>query len=52
MEDMLVALLADNNTNDWTVGLKFVQFQKNSSYHCGIRRSPFAALFGSEVKVV
>ena len=48
---MLVAWLADNNTNDWTVGLKYVQFQKNSSHHSGIRRTPFAALLGSEVKV-
>ncbi|KAK3884477.1 hypothetical protein Pcinc_011246 [Petrolisthes cinctipes] len=48
---MLVAWLSDNNTTDWTVGLKFVQFQKNSSYHSGIKRSPFAALFGSDAKV-
>ncbi|XP_068213461.1 uncharacterized protein [Palaemon carinicauda] len=51
MKDMLVAWLSDNNTTDWTVDLKFVQFQKNSSYHSGIRRSPFAALFGSDAKV-
>ncbi|XP_068229601.1 uncharacterized protein [Palaemon carinicauda] len=51
IKDMLVAWLSDNNTTDWTVGLKFVQFQKNSSYHSGIRRSPFAALFGSDAKV-
>ena len=40
-----------SQTTDWTVGLKFVQFQKNSSYHSGIKRSPFAALFGSDAKV-
>ncbi|XP_064096387.1 KRAB-A domain-containing protein 2-like [Macrobrachium nipponense] len=51
IKDMLVAWLSDNNTTDWTVGLKFVQFQKNSSYHSGIRKSPFAALFGSDAKV-
>lgn len=51
IKDMLVAWLSDNNTTDWTVGLKFVQFQKNSSYHSGIKRSPFAALFGSDAKV-
>ncbi|XP_068206217.1 KRAB-A domain-containing protein 2-like [Palaemon carinicauda] len=51
IKDILVAWLSDNNTTDWTVGLKFVQFQKNSSYHSGIRRSPFAALFGSDAKV-
>ena len=51
VKDMLVAWLADNNTDEWTVGLKFVQFQKNSSHHSGFRRSPFAVLLGSEVKV-
>lgn len=28
IKDMLVAWLSDNNTTDWTVGLKFVQFHK------------------------
>ena len=51
IKDMLVAWLSDNNTTDWTVGLKFVQFQKNSSFHSGIQRSPFTALFGSDAKV-
>ena len=51
IKDMLVAWMSDNNTTDWTVGLKFVQFQKNSSYHSEIKRTPFAALFGSDAKV-
>ncbi|KAG1684037.1 KRAB-A domain-containing protein 2 [Nymphon striatum] len=51
IKDMLVAWLGDNQTTDWTVGLKCVQFQKNSSYHSGIKMSPFAALFGSDAKV-
>ena len=51
VKDILVAWLADNNTTDLTVGLKFVQFQKISSHHSGIRGSPNAALLGSEVKV-
>ena len=33
------------------MGLRFVQFQKNSSYHFGIKHSPYNALFGTEVKV-
>jgi transposase InsO family protein len=32
----VVAWMTDNNTQDWTVGLKFVQQQKNSAYHAGI----------------
>ena len=30
IKDMLVAWLSDNNTTDWTVGLKFVQFKKKT----------------------
>ena len=33
------------------VGIKFIQFQKNSSLHSGIKRSPYAAMFGCEAKV-
>ncbi|XP_041372812.1 KRAB-A domain-containing protein 2-like [Gigantopelta aegis] len=51
IKDMLVAWMGDNDTNDWSVGTKFVQFQKNSSYHSGIQRSPYAAMFGCEAKV-
>ncbi|XP_063592188.1 KRAB-A domain-containing protein 2-like [Penaeus indicus] len=44
----MVAWMGDNNTTDWSIGIKFVQFQKNSSLHAGIRRSPYAAMFGCE----
>ncbi|XP_037772660.1 KRAB-A domain-containing protein 2-like [Penaeus monodon] len=50
IKDMLVAWMGDNTT-DWSTGIKFVQFQKNSSLHAGIRRSPYAAMFGCEAKV-
>ena len=50
IKDMLIAWMSDNDTRDWTVGLKFVG-QKNSSHHTGIKRSPFAALFGADAKV-
>ncbi|XP_063594380.1 KRAB-A domain-containing protein 2-like [Penaeus indicus] len=43
--------MGDNNTTDWSIGIKFVQFQKNSSLHAGIRRSPYAAMYGCEAKV-
>ena len=49
--DMLVAWLTDNESQDWVAGIKFVQFQKNSSHHAGIRRSPYSALFGNEARV-
>ena len=37
IKNMLVAWMGE--TNDWSVGLKFVQFQKNSSLHSGIQCS-------------
>ncbi|KAK4304815.1 hypothetical protein Pmani_023250 [Petrolisthes manimaculis] len=51
LKDMLIAWLADNNTQDWTAGIKFVQFQKNSAYHSGIKCSPYSAMFGCEARV-
>ena len=50
IKDMLAAWLGDYNTDDWTVGIKFVQFQKNAAYHAGNKRSPYEAMFGSSVK--
>ena len=51
IKDMLCAWLSDNRTQDWAIGLKFVQNQKNSAYHCGIKCTPYSALFGCEPKV-
>ena len=51
VKDMLTAWLGDNNTTNWPMRLRFVQFQKNSSYHSGIKQSQYNALFGTEVKV-
>ena len=45
IKDMLISWLSDNNSSDWAVGLKFVQFMKNTSYHSGIKQSPYSALF-------
>ena len=43
--------LADNDTTDWTVGIKFVRFQKNSAHHSGINCSPYSAMFGCEAMI-
>ncbi|XP_068245435.1 KRAB-A domain-containing protein 2-like [Palaemon carinicauda] len=51
IKDMLVAWMGDNDTNDWSIGIKFVQFQKNSSFHSGIGRAPYTAMFGCDAKV-
>ena len=51
IKDMLIAWLGDNGSTDWPTGLKFVQFSKNSSYHSGIKQSPYKALFSDEPRV-
>jgi hypothetical protein len=51
VKDMLIAWLGDNNSTDWPLGLKFVQFSKNISYHSGIQQTPYKALFGVSPRV-
>jgi hypothetical protein len=51
VKDMLIAWLGDNNSTDWPLGLKFVQFSKNISYHSGIQQTPYKSLFGISPKV-
>ena len=51
IKDMLISWLGDNDTSDWPMGLKFVQFQKNTSYHSGIKQSSYKALFGVEARI-
>jgi len=51
IKDILVAWMSDNNTQDWTMGLKFVQQQKNCAHHAGINRTPYKAMFGEDPKV-
>ena len=43
ISDMLVAWLSDNNTKDWSTGITFVQFHKNSAHHAEIKCSPYSA---------
>ena len=43
--------MSDNNSQDWVVGIKFVQQMKNTSYHAGIKRTQYTAMFGTEPKV-
>ena len=51
IKDMLISWLGDNDTSDWPMSLKFMQFHKNTSYHSGIKQFPYKALFGVEAKV-
>jgi hypothetical protein len=48
---MTVTWMHENSCKVWQVGIKFVQFQKNLSYHSVIKRTPYKAMFGVEAKV-
>ncbi|XP_071056685.1 KRAB-A domain-containing protein 2-like [Onthophagus taurus] len=48
---MLATWMAENNSNDWPSGLKYVQFHKNRAFHSGIGRSPYEAMFGCSARV-
>lgn len=50
VENLLHTWMSDNKTTNWSIGCRFVQYQKNSSYHRIIGRSPYRALFGSNPK--
>ncbi|XP_023288360.1 KRAB-A domain-containing protein 2 [Orussus abietinus] len=50
IQNMLTAWMNENDTNKWSDGLSFVQFAKNTTYHEGIRQSPYEAMFGVKAK--
>ncbi|KAL8583081.1 hypothetical protein ACOMHN_051245 [Nucella lapillus] len=51
IKNMLASWMEENSSERWTMGIRFVQFMKNSSHHDGIKRSPYKALFGTDPKV-
>jgi hypothetical protein len=51
VRDILTAWLADNKTTKWSDGLKYVQVKKNRSFHRGINRSPYEAMFGCPQRI-
>jgi hypothetical protein len=44
IKDMFIIWMRENNNKKWSIGLKFVQFEKNNSHHSGINRSPCKAM--------
>ena len=46
VESMLACWMRDTGRTDWSTGLAFVQYAKNSRHHTGIGRSPYRALYG------
>lgn len=51
VENMLQAWLQDNNCTNWSIGIRFVQYQKNCSFHRTIKRTPYKALFGVDPQI-
>ncbi|XP_064096298.1 KRAB-A domain-containing protein 2-like [Macrobrachium nipponense] len=54
IKDILIAWMSDNNTQDWSIGLRvvfLVQNMKNSAYHSGSKRTPYKAMFGCDPQV-
>jgi len=43
IKDMLISWMSGNNSQDYVVGIKFVQQMKNASYHAGIKRTPYTS---------
>ncbi|XP_064120901.1 KRAB-A domain-containing protein 2-like [Macrobrachium nipponense] len=51
IKDMFIAWMSDNNTQDWSIGVRFVQNMKNSAYRSGIKLTPYKAMFVCDPKV-
>ncbi|CAG5024424.1 unnamed protein product [Parnassius apollo] len=51
VQSMLMTWMKDENCEKWSEGLRFVQLMKNRAYHHGIKRPPYQAMFGCDVKV-
>lgn len=51
IQNMLMTWMDDENCRRWSEGLRFVQLMKNRAYHDGIKRAPYAAMFGHDIKV-
>lgn len=51
VRDMLVAWMLDNNTKQWSEGLRFIQSKKNRALHEGIKKSPYEAMFGCKQRI-
>ena len=48
IKKILASWMRENKSLKWSLGLKFVQLQKNHVYHSGSKTSPYKATFGIE----
>lgn len=51
VEQMLRIWMEENKSSNWSLGCYFVQWQKNTSYHHIIGRSPYKRLYGADPKI-
>lgn len=51
VKDMLRLWMRENKSTNLALGMKFVQLQKNTSYHSTIGCTPYFATFGREIQV-
>jgi len=50
LQNILRAMMEDNDTKKWSEALPFVQFAKNTTYHQGIKQTPYEAMFGTNAQ--
>ncbi|XP_068204572.1 KRAB-A domain-containing protein 2-like [Palaemon carinicauda] len=48
VEAILACWMKDNNTTQWSNGLRFVQWQTNTRFHSVIGRTPYEATYGEK----
>jgi len=51
LKDSLTAWMRDNRTTEWSVGLPFLQWGINNTYHETIRMTPYEAVFDQKAGV-
>ncbi|XP_025202918.1 uncharacterized protein LOC112600005 [Melanaphis sacchari] len=49
-QNILRAMMEDNDTTKWSEALPFVQFAKNTTYHQGIKQTLYEAMFGTKAQ--
>ncbi|XP_064083969.1 KRAB-A domain-containing protein 2-like [Macrobrachium nipponense] len=51
LEAILACWMKDNNSTQWSQGLRFVQCKKNTRFHSGIGRTLYEALYGQKARL-
>lgn len=51
LKESIVAWMRDNKTSSWSVGLPFVQWALNTTYHEAIKMQPYEAVFGHKARM-